>query len=293
MNSIAILLTDNKSINEDIILKSFNCLKKSKLKKIFFIGDRYKFKKIYSKFNKNKKINFINIKIHKNNFYEYMNSITKKSIKLFDEKKIKFIINMPLNKKKYLKNYPGFTEFFSHKLDRQNNQNMLMFSDNFSVCPLTTHEEIKNIEKSLNKKKIINGIENVNNFFCKIIKKKPRIIVLGLNPHASKDMNKNNFDNKLLTSIIKTLKKKMSITGPVSADTAFNNPKNKIFIGMYHDQVLIPFKLINKFNGINVTIGKKITRMSPDHGTGINIRKLKKKINNESFLRCLDFCEKY
>ena len=71
------------------------------------------------------------------------------------------------------------------------------------------------------------------------------------------------------------------------------NFKNKVFIGMYHDQVLIPFKTINKFDGINITIGKKILRISPDHGTARNLlKKGKKTISNKSFLKCLDFCSK-
>ena len=88
-------------------------------------------------------------------------------------------------------------------------------------------------------------------------------------------------------------KKKVNITGPISADTAFmENYKNKVFIGMYHDQVLIPFKTINKFDGINITIGKKILRLSPDHGTAKNLKGRKKTINNMSFLKCIDFCSK-
>ena len=72
-------------------------------------------------------------------------------------------------------------------------------------------------------------------------------------------------------------KKKINISGPISADTAFmENYKNKVFIGMYHDQVLIPFKTINKFDGINITIGKKILRLSPDHGTAKNLKRKKK-----------------
>ena len=62
---------------------------------------------------------------------------------------------------------------------------------------------------------------------------------------------------------------------------------------MYHDQVLIPFKMKNKFNGINITIGKKLVRLSPDHGTGENIVNKPKLINNKSFLECIKFCEKY
>ena len=62
---------------------------------------------------------------------------------------------------------------------------------------------------------------------------------------------------------------------------------------MYHDQVLIPFKIINKFNGINITIGKKLLRLSPDHGTGKDLLKNKSKINILSFIKCIKFCEKY
>ena len=62
---------------------------------------------------------------------------------------------------------------------------------------------------------------------------------------------------------------------------------------MYHDQVLIPFKLINKFDGINVTIGNKIVRISPDHGTAKTLIKKRKSISNQSFINCLKFCEKY
>jgi 4-hydroxythreonine-4-phosphate dehydrogenase len=88
-------------------------------------------------------------------------------------------------------------------------------------------------------------------------------------------------------------KKKINITGPISADTAFmGNLRKKVFVGMYHDQVLIPFKALNKFDGINITIGKEILRLSPDHGTAKNLKRNKQNINNKSFLRCLDFCSK-
>lgn len=60
---------------------------------------------------------------------------------------------------------------------------------------------------------------------------------------------------------------------------------------MYHDQVLTPFKIINKFNGINITIGNEFVRLSPDHGTAKNVKK--KYISNESFIKCIEFCEKY
>ena len=76
----------------------------------------------------------------------------------------------------------------------------------------------------------------------------------------------------------------------MSADTAFAKTSGKVFVGMYHDQVLIPFKTLNKFDGINITIGKKLIRMSPDHGTATNIKKTNT-IDTKSFINCIKFCE--
>ena len=113
MNSICIILTDYQSINEELILKSFNKIKNSKLKKIYLIGCKKKFKKIFQKFLYLKKINLIDITLVKSDYINYLINITKKSILLFNEKKIKYIINLPLNKKKYIgKNFYGYTEFF-------------------------------------------------------------------------------------------------------------------------------------------------------------------------------------
>jgi len=293
MKSISILLTDPDSINELLLLKSYKFLKKCRLKKIYFAGDKNLFKKIFYKFNNDQKFEFIHID-YNNNWTIYLKKTIKISTELFNNKKISYIINLPLNKKKFFKNqYSGFTEFFSKTLDNKKDENMLLFNKNFSVCPLTTHIEIKKVESQINKEKLVKTIKNLNYFYKNIIKKKIKIVVLGLNPHASKDLPTNNKDRKVISKVIKNLKGTVNIEGPVSADTAFNKTNNKVYIGMYHDQVLIPFKMKNKFNGSNVTIGKKIIRLSPDHGTGEELIKKPHLINNYSFLSCIKFCEKY
>ena len=294
MKSISILLTDPISINEQIILKSVANLKKSKLKKIFFLGDRIYFKDIDKLSKTNNKFHFINISLIKNNYLQYLKSLIKTSVYLFKKKRINYIINMPINKKRFFKNkYPGFTEFFSYILDKKQNENMVLYNEKFSVCPLTTHTEIKNVDKKINKKKLINSIENLNFFLKNIIKKKNKIIVLGLNPHASQDITNNTKDMNIISPVVQLLKKKIDVCGPISADTAFQQTMGKIYLGMYHDQVLIPFKMANKHNGINITIGKEIIRISPDHGTGEDLIKKPHLISNKSFLKCIKFCEKY
>lgn len=293
MNSISILLTDPVSINELILLKSYKYLKSCKLKKIYFVGDKSLFIKIFYKYKNDQKFEFINVNCNKN-YTGYLKETVKISIKLFNQKKIKYIINLPLNKKKFFKkNYLGFTEFFSEILDNKKNETMLLYNEKFSVCPLTTHIEIKKVDSQITKKKLIRTINNIFWFYKYILKKKIKILVLGLNPHASKDLQSNNKDKKVISEVVKNFKSKIDIEGPVSADTAFNITNNKIYIGMYHDQVLIPFKMKNKFNGSNITIGKKIIRLSPDHGTGEELIKKPKLINIYSFLSCIKFCEKY
>lgn len=290
MRSVCILLTDHESINDLILKKSFNNLKKSKLKKIYFIGDKNKFKNAFNISKKIKKICFINITLNKSCFH-YLKKITFEGIKLFNDRKVNFLINMPLDKKKFFsKKFRGYTEFFSEKFDQNKNENMLLYNKNFSVCPLTTHIEINKVEKEITKKKLINSIINLVKFF-KTINKKIKIEVLGLNPHAGRDFGKQTVEKKIITPVIKYFKKKKYlISGPVSADTAFAKTSGKVFVGMYHDQVLIPFKTLNKFDGINITIGKKLIRMSPDHGTAKNIKKTNT-IDTKSFINCIKFCE--
>ena len=293
MISISILLTDPDSINELLLLKSYKYLKKCRLKKVYFIGDKNFFKKIFYKFSNDRKFEFIDIN-YNNNWTIYLKKLIKISTELFNNKKISYVINLPLNKKKFFKNqYNGFTEFFSKTLDNKKDENMLLFNKNFSVCPLTTHIEIKKVESQINKGKLVKTIKNLSYFYKTIIKKKIKIVVLGLNPHASKDLPNNNKDREVISKVIKRLKRKVNIEGPVSADTAFYKTNNKIYVGMYHDQVLIPFKMKNKFDGLNITIGKKIIRLSPDHGTGKELIKKPHLINNYSFLSCIKFCEKY
>ena len=293
MKSISILLTDPDSINEILLLKSYKYLKKCRLKKIYFVGDKNLFKKIFYKYNGNQKFEFIHID-YNNNWTVYLKKTIKISTELFNNKKISYIINLPLNKKKFFKNqYNGFTEFFSKTLDNKKDENMLLFNKNFSVCPLTTHIEIKKVESQIKKNKLVKTIKNLSYFYKTIIKKKIKIVVLGLNPHASKDLPNNNKDREVISKVVKSLKSKVDIEGPVSADTAFYKTNNKVYVGMYHDQVLIPFKMKNKFDGLNITIGKKIIRLSPDHGTGKELIKKPHLINNYSFLSCIKFCEKY
>ena len=170
---------------------------------------------------------------------------------------------------------------------------MVIGNNKLKVSPLTTHINIKNVPKKINKKLIIGKIKIINYWFINNFKKKPRIGLLGLNPHNG-EFKKDSEEKRIIEPAIKHLKKlNIKIDGPLSADTVFiDNYKNyEVIVGMYHDQILGPFKSIFKYDAINITLGLKYIRVSPDHGTAKNLIG-KNKANIKSFLECINVLNK-
>ena len=128
----------------------------------------------------------------------------------------------------------------------------------------------------------------------KKLKKNPKIAILGLNPHNA-EMRKDSEEKKIIIPAIKKLRRLgFNIKGPLVSDTIFINDYKKfdVIIGMFHDQVLTPFKTLYKFNAINITLGLKYLRVSPDHGVAVDIIG-KKRANYASLLNCIKFINKF
>lgn len=292
---ILILLSDPDSINYEIITKSLHFFKKKNLNNDYiFIGSKRNYHQ-----ESNTKINnlkFLNIEIKKNTKL-YLKKCFEKSFFLLKEGLAHGLINLPINKKKIPGQLPGFTEYISKYFNCLGKETMLLYNEKFSVCPGTTHIPVKEINKKISFNLINKNIININNFYQKIIGiKQPHIAILGLNPHCGKDFYKKTEEEKILIPAINKIKKnKIYLTGPLSADTAFNHIKEKkinCILGNYHDQVLPTFKYINKYNAINITLGLPFLRISPDHGTARDIKN-KNLANPESFLYALNFFEKF
>ena len=167
---------------------------------------------------------------------------------------------------------------------------MLIQNNQLAVSPITTHLLVKNISKKINSKIIIKKIMKINQWYLKKIKRKPKIAILGLNPHNA-ELEKNTEEVKhILPSINKLKKLGINLNGPFVADTIFINEYRKfdIIVGMYHDQVIAPFKSIFKFDAINITLGLKYIRVSPDHGVAQNLIK-KNLASPESLVKCINF----
>ena len=250
----------------------------------------------------NKSINLINVNFNQKKVFEKISNTSNRYIQncfevAFDLIKNQYsnkFINGPISKKSFLnKKFLGITEFIAKKFSTKKNA-MLIYNKELSVCPVTTHLPLKFVSNSIKKKVIHEKIDLINRFYKKNFNIKPRIGVLGLNPHCE-TIDKFNEDEKIIKPIIQYLKRsRYNVSGPLSADTAFlkNNRKNfDVILGMYHDQVLTPIKTLFEYDAINITLGLPFTRISPDHGP--NQKMLGENLSNPlSLIKAISFLEK-
>ncbi len=315
-NKIVLIAGDPNSINSEIIYKSFKKLSKSQKNEIYLIGNCDLISKQLKKLKYNLKLRkVINIRESCNGNFLKVIDISLKFQNPFDVKEneaskyvlkslnlahnisikgeARGIINCPINKNLLKKNI-GVTEYLAKKCKIYNGSEvMLIHNKKISVTPITTHIDIKNVSKSIKIKNIVNKSLTIEKWFKKNFNIKPKIGILGLNPHNSEMKKKSEEKAVIIPAILKLKRKRLNVKGPLVSDSIFINDFKKfdVIIGMYHDQVLSPFKAIFKFNAINITLGLKYFRASPDHGTAFNIIK-KSKANETSLLNCIKFISK-
>ena len=309
---IAIIAGEPNSISSEIIFKCWKLKKKYIHKPLFIIGSvqllnlqmkQLKYKIKIKKINKHFKIrdlNEIELPVYDIDYtqkkpFEKISSKSNKyifkcfevALKFVKDKKILGFINCPISKEYLFKNkYQGVTEFLSKKLNKKNNNEvMLIYNKKLSVSPITTHIPLNQVSKKINKYKIVEKVKIINNFYKKFLNKKPNFAILGLNPHNF-SISKKSEEKKIINKAIKSLVKlKINARGPVAPDSSFmiiKKYKFDVIIGMYHDQVLTPFKALYNFSAINITLGLPYIRISPDHGIAENITG--KRIANPSSL---------
>tara|TARA_E500000178_G_C16982717_1_gene736614 strand:+ start:272 stop:1204 length:933 start_codon:yes stop_codon:yes gene_type:complete len=203
------------------------------------------------------------------------------------------LINGPINKTKTLnRKYLGITEYIADNF-KQKDFAMLIYNKKLSVCPITTHLPLSLVSKNITKKIIVKKVNIVNNFYKKSLGYKPKIAIVGLNPHCESIL-KFNEDDKIVKKTVNILKKKINIKGPFSSDTIFlkNNRRNfNVIMGMYHDQVLGPMKTLFEYDAINITLGLPFLRVSPDHGPNEKMVG-KNKSNPISLIKAIKFLDK-
>ena len=314
---IAIIAGEPNSISSEIIFKCWKLKKKFKHKTFIVIGSvqllnlqkkklKYKIpiKQINYNFKKKdlvqNKLLIYNIDFYQKYAFEKISNKSNKyifkcfesALKLIKEKKIIGIINCPVVKEFLFKNkHHGITEYLGKKSGVLGKEVMLLYNKKLAVSPLTTHIPLDLVSKKLRKMEIVNKVKCINTFYKKKFNRKPKIGILGLNPHNSFG-KKESQERKIIFPAVKKIKGKgIKAVGPISPDTSFINDKKKKFdviFGMYHDQVLTPFKALFKYKAINITLGLPYLRVSPDHGIAKDIVG-KNKANPNSLIDSIKF----
>ena len=203
--------------------------------------------------------------------------------------KIDVIVTAPINKENIQNeefNFPGHTEFFT-EMSNEPDSLMLMVSERLRVGVVSGHEALSQAVKSITKERILTKLRILNQTLIKdFLIVKPKIAVLGLNPHAGEKgaMGKEEID--IITPAVNMANEEGILAfGPYPSDGFFGSENIKNFdavLAMYHDQGLAPFKALTFGEGVNYTAGLPIIRTSPDHGTAYDITG-KNKANESSF----------
>lgn len=170
--------------------------------------------------------------------------------------------------------FPGHTDYLNQEL--KGNALMLMVQDNLRVGLLTDHIAVNEVASHLTEELIRQKIETIKQTLIQDFSiNKPKIAVLGLNPHAGDGGVIGKEDDAIIKPVIKKMfEKGTMVFGPYPADGFFGSGQYEKFdavIATYHDQGLIPFKTLSFGNGVNYTAGLDKIRTSPDHGTAYDI----------------------
>lgn len=193
--------------------------------------------------------------------------------------KVNVLVTAPINKENIQSpdfNFPGHTEYLEDRFGSKGSSLMFLVSDELRVAVVTGHIPVTRVAQELSPEKIHAKLRILNKSLTEDFGvRKPKIAVLGLNPHAGDNgVIGDEEKNIIIPAINKAKEENMLVYGPYPADGFFGNGIYRQFdavLAMYHDQGLIPFKTIAFHDGVNFTAGLPVVRTSPDHGTAYDI----------------------
>ena len=187
------------------------------------------------------------------------------------------LVTAPINKKNIQSeefNFPGHTEYLGEVWGGK--PLMFLVTDSLKVSLVTQHIPLKDVASKINKEAIIEKVNALNDsLIMDFGVRKPKIAVLGLNPHSGDNGLLGQEEQEIIIPAIQSLYEKgMLVFGPYAADSFFSQSNIEAFdavLGMYHDQALIPFKTLCFEDGVNYTASLPFVRTSPDHGVAYDI----------------------
>lgn len=202
----------------------------------------------------------------------------KTAVEALQNSQIHGIVTAPIHKKNIQSqnfHYSGHTPYLKDGF-KVNDVVMLMVADNMRVGLVTEHVPVAEVAKHITKEAIFSKLKIINSSLIKDFGiDKPKIAVLGLNPHAGDEGLIGGEEEAIIKPALKEAKQNnLLVFGPFSADAFFARRQFEKFdavLAMYHDQGLIPFKSLAVGEGVNFTAGLPVVRTSPDHGTAFDI----------------------
>jgi 4-hydroxythreonine-4-phosphate dehydrogenase len=197
--------------------------------------------------------------------------------KALKNEEIDILVTAPINKYNIQSEefkFPGHTDYLNQELE--GNALMLMVSGDLKVGLLTDHVAVNEVSKLLTKELLVEKIKNIQNTLTQDFGiSKPKIAVLGLNPHCGDNGVIGKEDDEIIRpTVSKMFDNGNMVFGPFASDSFFGSSQYKNYdavLAMYHDQGLIPFKTLSFGTGVNFTAGLNRIRTSPDHGTAFEI----------------------
>ena len=208
---------------------------------------------------------------------EYAIKSLESAVKALKNNTIDVLVTAPINKHNIQSEkfkFPGHTDYLAQELEGKSL--MFMVTDTLRVGLLTDHVPVKDVVATISSELIENKIDTVYNSLLQDFNiQRPKIAVLGINPHTGDNGVIGSEDDDVLRPTLKKIKESGKLVyGPYAADSFFGSTNYKNFdaiIASYHDQGLIPFKTLSFGQGVNFTAGLNKVRTSPDHGTAYEI----------------------
>ena len=216
----------------------------------------------------------------------------KKAVTLALRNEVSAVVTAPISKESLKMagyEWPGHTELFAD-LTNTKEFAMMFVSDELKIILSTIHIPLKDVPKKINERLIFRTIMLAKKGADMLGIDSPRIAVAGLNPHAGESGIMGNEELRVIVPAINRVRDKaINVSGPLPPDVVFHKAYNgefDIIVCMYHDQGLVPFKMLAFDTGVNVTVGLPIIRTSPDHGTAFDIA-WKNRANPSSMLEAI------
>ena len=274
--TVLLTMGDGRGIGPEVIVRALSLPSVRRLANLLVIGDLQRMRGIARVLKISTPINVLDLgpKGGDRAPLRYIDM----AVSLINKKEARALVTAPVNKESITRSgvkFSGHTEYLA-KLTKTKKFAMMFVGKRLKVTVVTRHIPLKKVAKAITTQRIVDAALLTHRYLKDSLKiRRPRIGVCALNPHAGEGGTIGREEEKVILPAIKMLKKRIPhLSGPIPADSAFNLHYSgglEALIAMYHDQGMIPVKMVGREACVNVTLGLPFIRTSPVHGTAYDI----------------------